>query len=486
MNDNESKIVRSVNTDLFINGKWRPSSSGRRFSVEDPASHEIIAEVADAGERDATEALDAAVGAQRSWAKMPARQRGEILRRAFEETMRRQEDLATLMTMEMGKPLSESKGEVAYAAEFLRWFSEEAVRISGDYYQGPEGTMRILTMRQPVGPSFLITPWNFPLAMATRKIGPALAAGCTVVVKPAELTPLTMLAFVKILEECGLPEGVVNLVATTAPGPLSDVIISDSRLRKLSFTGSTEVGRMLMAKASENLLRLSMELGGNAPLMVFDDADLEKAVNGAFLAKMRNMGEACTSANRIFVQRGVADRFSEALAEKFSSLKMGRGMDPESQVGPLIEQAAVDKVQELLKDATDRGARVVVGGSAVTPGYFFEPTVVTGVGLDYRIAQEEIFGPIAPIYTFDSEEEMVTMANSTEYGLVAYVFTESLHRALRVVEELDTGMVGVNQGMVSNAAGPFGGVKHSGFGREGGFEGIDEYLYTKYAAINHQ
>lgn len=480
----ERSVVDRVPKDLFINGEWRDSSDGKRFKVEDPATKEVIAEVADGTPQDGLAALEAADLAQRSWGRTPPRVRAEMLRKAYELTVAQQDDLALLMTLEMGKPLAESKGEVLYAAEFLRWFSEEAVRVKGEYYMGPEGSMKVLTQRQPVGPSYMITPWNFPLAMATRKLGPALAAGCTTIVKPAELTPLTMAAFIRILEEVGVPSGVVNLVHTTDPGGLTKPLVDDRRLRKLSFTGSTEVGKILMAQASNNLLRLSMELGGNAPLIVFEDADLEKAVQGAMLAKLRNTGEACTSANRIFVQRGIAEEFSLALKTRFESLKVGRGTEAGVEVGPLVEQAAVDKVQRLVADARSKGAKVVAGGASFGPGYFYQPTIVLGVDSSFAIANEEIFGPVAAVFVFDTEEEVIELADSTPYGLVAYLFTESLNRALRVIERLETGMVGVNQGLVSNAAAPFGGVKHSGFGREGGFDGIDEYLYVKYAAIN--
>lgn len=486
MQDLELQIVSKVPTELFIDGKWTPSQSGRTFEVEDPSTRETIATVADGDHRDGLAALSAAANAQYDWGRTAPRHRAEILRRAFEETMKRQDELATLMTLEMGKPFAESKGEVSYAAEFLRWFSEEAVRITGEYFVGPEGTMRLLTSRQPVGPSLLITPWNFPLAMATRKMAPALAAGCTVIVKPAELTPLTMAAFVSILHEVGVPNGVVNLVHTSDPGEFTEPLLRDHRLRKLSFTGSTEVGKMLMSQASHNLLRLSMELGGNAPLLVFEDADLDRAVNGAMLAKMRNIGEACTSANRILVQRSVADEFSRRLAERFSQLKVGRGMDDNVDVGPLVEMAAVEKVSRLVDDAKRRGGRVVVGGNTMGPGYFYQPTIIMDVDSSFDIAKEEIFGPVAAVYPFDTEDEAITIANDTNYGLVAYIFTENFDRALRVMEKLETGMVAINQGLVSNAAGPFGGVKHSGFGREGGFEGIDEYLNVKYAAINAQ
>ncbi len=487
VNVDEKSVLDSVAKSLFIGGKWRPASNGAVFKVEDPSTKLTIAEVADATAKDASDALDACVSVQSSWAATPPRVRGEILRRAFELILARSDELALLMTLEMGKPLAESKGEVAYAAEFFRWFSEEAVRINGDYYTAPDGNARVMTLRQPVGPSLLITPWNFPLAMGTRKIGPALAAGCTVIVKPAEQTPLCMAALMSILEEAGLPSGVVNMITSSDPGAVTKPLISDSRLRKLSFTGSTEVGKLLMSQASGGLLRLSMELGGNAPLIVFADSDLDKAVNGAVFAKMRNMGEACTSANRIFVENSIVDEFSERLAYAMAELKVGRGTEDGVQVGPLIDQPAIDKVTSLINDATSKGARIVAGGSELDmSGYFYSPTVLVGVDSDWRIAQEEIFGPIAPIYSFSSEDEAISMANNTNYGLVAYLFTENLNRALRVTEKLETGMIGLNQGLVSNAAAPFGGVKNSGFGREGGFEGINEYLYIKYIAINHK
>jgi len=485
MDEREHSVVESVPKGLYIGGAWREASSGATFAVEDPATGEVIATVADASEDDARAAVDAAVAAQASWAATPPRDRGEILRRAFERIMARQDELALLMTLEMGKPVAESRGEVAYAAEFFRWFSEEAVRVHGEFYVSPDGATRVLTTRQPVGPSYLITPWNFPLAMGTRKIGPALAAGCTVILKPAEQTPLCSLALAAILEEVGLPGGVLNVVTTQHPGPTSDVIIQHPGLRKLSFTGSTEVGSLLMRKASSGLLRLSMELGGNAPLIVFEDADLNKAVAGALFAKMRNGGEACTSANRIFVHRSLADAFSERLAEGMRQLKVARGTEPGANVGPLIDQDALAKVSGLVEDAMRAGARLVTGGERTGDrGYFFAPTVLADVPPSARVFREEIFGPVAPVYRFDDDDEAIRLANDTSYGLVGYIFTESLQRAVRTIEALETGMVGVNQGLVSNAAAPFGGVKRSGFGREGGFEGIHEYLNIKYAAIN--
>ncbi len=487
MSEREAEVLSWVQKELFISGKWIDAQDAKTYEVEDPATGKTLAEAADASVSDAIAALDAASAAFDSWAATPPRQRGEILRRAFEIIMAKQEDLALLMTLEMGKPLAESRSEVAYAAEFFRWFSEEAVRIEGRYYISPDGNSRVLTMKQPVGPTYMITPWNFPLAMGTRKIGPALAAGCTVVLKPAEQTPFCSLALAQILTEAGLPGGVVNVINTTNPGPITDALVADSRLRKMSFTGSTEVGKMLVAKSAPNLLRISMELGGNAPFIVFDDADLDLAVEGAMVAKMRNMGEACTSANRFLVASSVADAFADKLAARMGGMKLGRGTEEGIQVGPLIDTFAVAKVQRLVKDAMERGARLVTGGQKVdSAGHFFAPTVLTGVSRQASISTEEIFGPVASIVTFDTEDEAIEIANSTEYGLVAYLFSQNLSRALRVIERLQTGMVGLNQGLVSNAAAPFGGVKHSGFGREGGHEGMEEYLALKYVAINQR
>ena len=480
----EQKILEQVPKQLYIDGEWRDGSKGT-FSVEDPATGETLVDVADASEDDAKAALDAAAAAGPEWAAYPPRERGEILRRAFEKIIAHEDELALLMTLEMGKPLKESKAEVAYGAEFLRWFSEQAVRIEGRYATSPNGQGRLLTMQQPVGPCLLITPWNFPLAMGTRKVGPAIAAGCTMVVKPAQLTPLSMLMLAKILEDAGLPKGVLNLVTATSSGETMGPLIADPRLRKLSFTGSTEVGKKLMAQASDNLLRLSMELGGNAPFIVFDDADIDSAVQGAVIAKMRNIGEACTAANRFHVAGSVADEFAEKLAGKLGSMKVGRGTDDGVEVGPLIDDNQRSKVSELVEDAVGRGAKALVGGHARDgAGYFYDPTVLTDVPDDARLLSEEIFGPVAPVKGFADEDEAIAAANDTEFGLVAYVFTSNLKRALRVCEKLETGMVGLNQGMVSNAAAPFGGIKQSGFGREGGPEGIEEYLETKYVAVN--
>ena len=480
----EQRVIEEVPKQLYIGGEWRDGAKGT-LAVEDPSTGESLCEVADASTDDAKAALGAAVDAGPEWITCPPRERGEILRRAFEALIERQDELATLMTLEMGKPVKESKAEIVYAAEFLRWYSEQAVRIDGRFAVAANGQGRLLTMKQPVGACLLITPWNFPMAMGTRKIGPAIAAGCTIVVKPAKQTPLSMLMLAKILEEAGLPGGVLNLVTASSSSETMAPLIADPRLRKLSFTGSTEVGRKLMEQASENLLRLSMELGGNAPFLVFEDADLDAAVEGAMLAKMRNTGEACTAANRFHVADAIADQFAEKLAERMSSLKVGRGTEEGVEVGPLIDENQRQKVSELVEDAVSRGSRVLVGGHAKEgAGYFYEPTVLADVPDDAELLREEIFGPVAPVKGFADEDEAIAAANATEFGLVAYVFTSDLKRALRVVEKLETGMIGLNQGMVSNAAAPFGGIKHSGFGREGGPEGIEEYLETKYVAIN--
>jgi succinate-semialdehyde dehydrogenase/glutarate-semialdehyde dehydrogenase len=480
----EQQVVDQVPKQLYIGGEWRDGAKGT-LSVEDPSTGESLCEVADASVDDAKAALDAAVDAGPEFAKMAPRERGEILRRAFDLIIERKEELALLMTLEMGKTVKESQAEITYAAEFFRWFSEEAVRIEGRYAVNSNGQGRVLTMKQPVGPCLMITPWNFPLAMGTRKIGPAVAAGCTMVVKPAQQTPLSMLALGKILEQAGLPGGVLNMFTASSSSQTTAPLIADPRLRKMSFTGSTEVGRRLMAQASDTLLRLSMELGGNAPFLVFEDADLDAAVAGAMVAKMRNIGEACTSANRFHVAGPIADQFADKLAAQMGALKLGRGVDDDVDVGPLIDDDQRSKVSELVQDAIGRGAHAVVGGHARDgAGYFYDPTVLTDVPDDAELLQEEIFGPVAPIRSFDDEDEAIAAANNTEYGLVAYVFTSNLKRALRVVEGLETGMVGLNQGMVSNAGAPFGGVKQSGFGREGGHEGIEEYLATKYVAVN--
>jgi succinate-semialdehyde dehydrogenase/glutarate-semialdehyde dehydrogenase len=483
----ERAVLERVPTELYIGGQWRPASGGGTISVEDPASTEELARIADAQADDALAALAAASEKQAQWAAHPPRERGEILRRAYEAILEQTDELALLMTLEMGKALAESRAEIAYAAEFFRWFSEEAVRIHGRYMVNTTGIGRILTLRQPVGPCVFVTPWNFPTAMGTRKIAPAIAAGCTMVVKPAKQTPLSMLALTKILEDAGLPGGVLNVITAKSAGAVIGPLLADPRTRKLSFTGSTEVGRTLIEQSAKQILRVSMELGGNAPFIVFEDADLDAAIDGAMLAKMRNIGEACTAANRFHVHESIAEEFARRLAERMGALKVGRGTDPDVDVGPLIDEAQRGKVTELVTDAVKRGAQLLLGGEPLSgsnhPGYFFEPTVLAEVPDDARLLSEEIFGPVAPIATFTTEEQAIAAANRTEYGLVAYVYTQDLNRALRVCEGIETGMVGLNQGVVSNPAAPFGGVKQSGFGREGGFEGIDEYLETKYVAV---
>jgi succinate-semialdehyde dehydrogenase/glutarate-semialdehyde dehydrogenase len=482
--DRERDLLEKIPTDLYIGGEWRAASGGGTLTVEDPATGAPLVEVADAQVEDALAALAAAAERQEEWAAHPPRERGEILRRAYEGIVAQADDLALLMTLEMGKSLAESRAEIVYAAEFFRWFSEEAARIHGRYMVNTTGKGRILTMRQPVGPCVFVTPWNFPTAMGTRKIAPAVAAGCTMVVKPAQQTPLSMLALARILEQAGLPGGVLNVITSKRSGAVIEPLLKDPRTRKLSFTGSTEVGRKLIEQSAQQVLRVSMELGGNAPFIVFDDADLEAAVEGAVIAKMRNVGEACTAANRFHVHESLAEDFAGALAERLGAMKVGRGTDPDVQVGPLIDENQRGKVEELVADAVSRGARAVLGGKrAEGAGYFFEPTVLVDVPDDARLLSEEVFGPVAPIATFSSEAQALEAANRTEYGLVAYVYTRDLSRAIRVSEGIESGMVGLNQGVVSNPAAPFGGVKQSGFGREGGFEGIGEYLETKYVAL---
>ncbi|OAN35343.1 NAD-dependent succinate-semialdehyde dehydrogenase [Plantibacter sp. H53] len=477
----ETDLLAKVPNGLFIGGVWRDATEGATLDVSDPSTGDVIKTIADASVADGTAALDAAVAAQDEWAATAPRTRSNILRKAFDLLQERREEFALLMTLEMGKPLAEANGEVTYGGEFLRWFSEEAVRISGRYGSNPEGTGMMTVSQHPVGPCFLITPWNFPLAMATRKIAPALAAGCTVVVKPAELTPLTTLYFVKLLEDAGLPAGVVNVITTSSSSAVSGPIIADPRLRKLSFTGSTAVGQKLIEQSAKNVLRTSMELGGNAPFVVFEDADLDKAVEGAMAAKFRNIGQACTAANRFIVHRDVADEFAKRVTDKVNAFRIGRGTDDGVTIGPLIDDRAVTKAKTLVGDAVERGAEVLTGGEAVDgPGTFFQPTVVTGVVPGSDILREEIFGPVLAIVPFDDEDEAVRLANDTEYGLVSYVFTTDLARGQRMIGRLQTGMMGLNVGVISNAAAPFGGVKQSGIGREGGVEGIHEYLYTKY------
>jgi len=476
-------ILEEVPKQLYIGGEWVDGANGT-LEVEDPATGETLVEVADATPEQALAALGSAHDHQKEWQATPPRERGEILRSAFDAIIERADDLALLMTLEMGKSVAESKAEVTYAADFLRWFSEEAVRIEGRWAETTTGGSRMLVMRQAVGPAIMITPWNFPLAMGTRKVGPAVAAGCTMVVKPAKQTPLSMLMLAKILEESGLPGGVLNVITAKSSGATMEPLIKDPRARKLSFTGSTEVGRTLNEQASEQLLRVSMELGGNAPFVVFEDADVDNAVEGAMVAKMRNIGEACTAANRFHVHSSIAEEFTSKLAKKMGALRVGPGTEDGVDVGPLIDDDQRGKVEQLVADAVEKGAKPVLeGGRTGDRGYFFAPTVLGDVPDTARLLKEEIFGPVAPVATFDTEEEALASANDTEYGLVAYLYTNDLNRTLRVVEGLAYGMVGVNQGMVSNAAAPFGGVKQSGFGREGGHEGINEYLETKYTSI---
>ena len=477
-------VLGQVPTGLLI-GSWRPAEHGETFPVHDPATGAELLQIADGTAADALAALDAAADAGPAWAATSPRERSEVLRRAYEALTARTDDLALLITLEMGKPLDESRTEVSYAADFVRWYAEEAVRLDGRHTASPDGGSRIITSPQPVGPCLLITPWNFPLAMGTRKIAPALAAGCTVVLKPAALTPLTSLLMAQILLDAGVPEGVLNVITTTNPGTVSAPLMADARLRKVSFTGSTAVGQRLVEQSASQLVRTSMELGGNAPLIIFDDADLERAVKGAVIAKLRNGGQSCVAANRILVQEGIAGEFVARFQQAMAAVEVGPGTQPGVAVGPLIDDRAVKKCSELVTDAVVRGAKLVAGGDPLPmPGHFYPPTVLDHVPAGARILDEEIFGPVAPIVRFGPEAEAVALANATPFGLAAYVFTENLDRALRVSDALETGMVGINQGTVSNVAAPFGGVKHSGLGREGGHEGIEEYLETKYLAVN--
>jgi succinate-semialdehyde dehydrogenase / glutarate-semialdehyde dehydrogenase len=481
----EKRVVDAAPNQLFIGGEWRDSSSGKSLGIEDPSTGETLCEIADGTPEDAVAALDAACAVQSDWAATAPRDRGEILRRAYELMTERAGDLGLLMTLEMGKPLAESAAEITYAAEFLRWFSEQGVRIDGRYAVNPAGAGRLLVMKQPIGPCLLITPWNFPTAMGTRKIGPAIAAGCTMVVKPAQQTPLSMLALAALLREAGLPDGVLNVITSSKAGDVTGPLFDDARLRKMSFTGSTPVGKALMKLASKKLIKCSMELGGNAPFLVFGDADLDHAVDQAVIAKMRNGGESCVAANRFHVHSSVAEEFAARLTDRLAGMKVARGTEDGSQVGPLIDGIQRDKVAELVDDAVGKGAKVLTGGSRVGDrGYFYAPTVLSGISEDATLLTEEIFGPVAPVKTFETDEEAMAAANATEFGLVAYAFTRDLNRALRVAEGLEVGMMGLNKGLVSNAAAPFGGIKESGFGREGGLEGIEEYLTTKYVAVD--
>lgn len=480
----EKRVLDLVPTGLYINGVWRDASDGKTFDVFDPATGKLLKTIADASFEDGQEAMAAAHETQKSWAATAPRVRAELLRAAFEKITAMSDDFAILMSLEMGKPFLEAKGEVAYGSEFLRWFSEEAVRVNGRYQTAPDGKNRLMVLKKPVGPALLITPWNFPLAMATRKIGPAIAAGCTSILKPAALTPLTSLLFAKVLQEVGVPAGVVNVIQTSRVSEVTGPIIKDSRLRKLSFTGSTPIGKMLIKDSADQVLRTSMELGGNAPFLVFEDADVDKAVEGAMQAKLRNMGEACTAANRFLIHESVAEEFAQKLTARFAALKVARGVEEGTNIGPVIDEKSRNSIHALVTDATSRGAKILTGGVIPTgEGYFYPPTVLQGVAAGSEILKNEIFGPVAPIVTFKTEDEAVELANETEYGLVAYAFTKDLNRGLRLAERLETGMFGLNTGLVSNPAGPFGGVKQSGLGREGSLEGIEEYLETVYVGI---
>ncbi|MDB5602659.1 MAG: Succinate-semialdehyde dehydrogenase [Xanthobacteraceae bacterium] len=478
-------LLANVPTDLWIGGKWRPASDKQRFDVIDPATERTIASVASASVEDAKAAIDAASDAMEGWAARKPRERGEILRKAFELIMRDQERLAKLITIENGKALSDSRGEVAYAAEFFRWFAEEGVRNIGQVGRAPASGAQIYVHHKPAGVAVLVTPWNFPAAMATRKIGPALAAGCPVVLKPASDTPLTMLALMPILEEAGVPAGVVNVIPSRRSGAVVDAMLHDPRTRVVSFTGSTEVGRKLLHGAADNVLKTAMELGGNAPFLVFEDADIDAAIEGAMIAKMRNMGEACTAANRFYVHESVHDVFANKLADKMKSLKMGNGLDDGVALGPLVNAEGRDKVIELVEDAVQKGAKILTGGKKPEgPGFFYPATVLTNVSDDAAMVREEIFGPVASIQTFKTEAEAIKRANDTEYGLVAYLYTKDIGRGMRVSEKLDFGMIGLNRGLVSDPAAPFGGTKQSGVGREGGHEGLMEFMETQYISLN--
>lgn len=481
----EGRLLAALPTELFIGGEWRTATDGVTFEVIDPATESILKSVSDASVADGEAALMAAHAAQPSWGRTPPRARAEILRRAFALLISQTEEFALTITMEMGKPLAEARAEVGYGAEFLRWFSEETSRISGTYGVAPTGDSRLLVMKRPVGPCLLITPWNFPLAMVTRKIAPAIAAGCTMVLKPAELTPLTALLFAKLLQEAGLPDGVLNVIPTSNAAKVTGPLIKNGRLRKLSFTGSTEVGRILIASSAEQVLRVSMELGGNAPFMVFEDADIDSAVAGAVLAKMRNGGESCISANRFLVHESVAQEFIDKFVTRMSEFVLGRGTESAVTLGPLIDKVSLAKVESLVDSAKAAGATVILGGKPMGGlGYFYQPTVITGVPEGSRILNAEIFGPVAQISTFSTETEAVRQANATPFGLVCYAYTRDLNRTLRLAEDLETGMLGINTGIVSNPAAPFGGVKQSGLGREGGNLGIEEFLETCYVGIS--
>ncbi|MCP9233117.1 NAD-dependent succinate-semialdehyde dehydrogenase [Mesorhizobium sp. LMG 17147] len=476
----------TISHGLHIDGQWRQSADGKVIPVIDPSTEAIIAAVPDATLEDAAAAVAAAAKAAHGWRTTSPRKRSEILRRCFELMTERSEALATLIALENGKALRDARGEIAYAAEFFRWNAEEAVRITGEFGTAPSGTNRIVVDYEPIGICVLITPWNFPAAMATRKIAPALAAGCTVILKPASETPLTAYALAALYQDAGVPPGVVNVLTTSSPGPLTAAMLADPRVRKLSFTGSTGVGRALLAEAARHVVSCSMELGGNAPFIVFDDADLEAALDGAMVAKMRNAGEACTAANRLYVQSGIYEAFSDGLEKRMSSLKVGPGTDPDTECGPMITKQSVEKIDRLVTDAVARGARVMCGGSVLAGrGFFYPPTVLRDVPAEAKMAHEEIFGPVAPISSFETEAEVIARANDTEYGLAAYIYTRDLARGMRVASRIEAGMIAVNRGLMSDPAAPFGGVKQSGLGREGGqHHGIAEFMAAKYLAIS--
>ncbi|WP_407065636.1 NAD-dependent succinate-semialdehyde dehydrogenase [Devosia sp.] len=478
-------ISEAVRTDLLIGGVWRGGSAGKRVEVFDPSTGKVLTSIADGTIEDGIAAVEAAAAAAKSWAATAPRQRGEILRKCWELMMSRAEMFAQLISLENGKALPDARGEVAYAAEFFRWFSEEAVRINGDFSIAPSGNNRIMVQYQPIGVSVLITPWNFPAAMATRKMAPALAAGCTVVLKPATETPLTAFAMAALMEEAGVPKGVVNVVTTSNSGPVVSAMLHHPEVRKLSFTGSTQVGRVLLREAADQVINCSMELGGNAPFVVFDDADLNKALDGAMIAKMRNGGEACTAANRFYVQSGIAERFASGLAQRMGAMKQGAGYGAGVAVGPLINQKAVDRIHGWVQDAVARGASVLTGGTAGGgDGYYYPPTVITKVPADSALVRDEIFGPVAPVTIFETLDEAVALANDSEYGLIAYVYTEDLRKGMQVADRFEAGMVGLNRGIVSDPAAPFGGVKQSGLGREGAHHGILEFCEAKYTAVS--
>ncbi|MEV7977029.1 NAD-dependent succinate-semialdehyde dehydrogenase [Streptomyces sp. NPDC086519] len=478
-------VIGQLEKGVFIAGRWRPAAEGATFPVENPATGETLCEVSDAVPEDALAALDAASAAQSKWAEVPPRHRGEILRRAHDLLIERMEEFALLITLEMGKSLAESRAEVLYGANYLRWFGEEAVRIDGSWKVSEDGTARVLVTRHPVGPCLLITPWNAPLAMPARKIGPAVAAGCTMIVKPAAQTPLTTAALADVLTAAGLPDGVLNIIPTTQAAAVTEPLLRDGRLRKLSFTGSTPVGRLLLSQAADTVLRTSMELGGNAPFIVCEDADIDTAVDGAMTAKLRNIGEACIAANRFHVHADVAEEFTRKLVDRMGTIVVGAGTDPAVDLGPLIDDIQRRRVADLVDETIAAGARARAGALVPEgPGYFYPPTVLTDIPAEARITREEIFGPVAAIQTFTTEEEALRAANDTEFGLVSYLYTQDLNRALRMSEQLETGMVGLNRGYVSDPSAPFGGMKQSGVGREGGNTGIDEYLEQKYIAIN--